>query len=219
MRTSLGPRFVLVAAAALAVNGEIIDRIAVTVGNRVITESMVYQQIRLAAFQDGREPQFDPASRRQAAATLVSQTLLIQEMDDSRYPEPAMADILPQVEKLVAERFRSPEAYAAELAKRLIEAQDFVRFLQQQQRAYSFIDVRFRTGLQVGSEEIAAYYEKEFKAEWSKRSPQTAVPTMDDVSSDIEEILMGRKLDVATADWLKQAEATASIRYREEAFE
>lgn len=216
MNTLIRSSLLLVVAVTHA---EVIDRIAVTVGTRVITESMVYQQIRMAAFQDGREPDLTGPAKRAAAAMLVSQLLLIQEMDDSRYPEPAMADVLPQVDKIIAERFASSEAYRDELAKRRIDPQEFVRFLQQQQRAYSFIDVRFRTGVQVDSEEIAAYYEKQFKADWVKRNPQTPAPPLDDVSPDIEEILVGRKLDVATEEWLKQAESSATIRYREEVFQ
>lgn len=199
--------------------GEIIDRIAVTVGTRVITASMVTQQIRMAAFQDGRPAEFAVAGKRQAAETLVSRALLQQEMDDSRYPDPAMTDIQSQLDKLIAERFKTEEAYRAELAKLHIDSQEFLRFLQQQQRAFSFIDVRFRTGVQVTSEEIAAYYEKEFKTEWTRRNPAAPVPPLDEVASDIEEILTGRKLDQATEDWLKQAHTSANIRYREEAFQ
>ncbi len=212
------PMAMIVCAAAL-MRGEVIDRIAVTVGTRVITESMVIQQIRMAAFQDSREPEITAASKRLAAATLVSQNLLLQEMDDSRYPEPAMADILVQVEKLIQERFKTQAAYQAELARFHVEPADFVRFLQQQQRAFTFIDVRFRTGVQVSSEEIAGYYEKDFKNDWRKRNPSAAAPPLDDVASDIEEILLGRKLDAATEEWLRQAQASADIRYREEAFQ
>lgn len=211
-------RILLFLAASFA-HAEVIDRVAVTVGNRVITESMITQQIRLAAFQDGREPEFTPAARRQAAATLVSQNLLLQEMDDSRYPEPAMADVLQQVDKIIADRFKTPEAYLADLRRYHIDPAEFVRFLQQQQRAYTFIDIRFRTGVQVTSEEISSYYENDFKPKWAKTHGQQPPPPIDDVASDIEEILMGRKLDVATEDWLKQAQTTANIRYREDAFE
>ncbi len=204
---------------ASAVRGEIIDRIAVTVSGRVITESMVTQQIRLAAFQDGRVPEFSPANKRRAAETLVSRLLLLQEMDDSRYPEPAMADIGVQVEKLIVERFKTPEAYAAALTAQRIEAPEFLRFLQQQQRAYSFTDVRFRTGVEVTPEELAAYHEKEFKADWQSRNPNTPLPPLDDVIVEIEQVLMERKLDQATEEWLKRTQASADIRYREEAFQ
>jgi hypothetical protein len=204
---------------ACAARGEVIDRIAVTVDARVITESMVIQQIRLSAFQDGREPVFTPQAKRQAAGTLVSQTLLVSEMDDSRYPEPPMAEILEQVEKMVLERFHTADAYRKALAGYELQGQDFLRFLQQQQRAYNFIDVRFRTGQQVGSDEIREYYEQTFAPEFRKQNPGQAPPALDAVSAKIEELLMSRKVDTATGEWLKQAQSSAKIRYREEVFE
>lgn len=204
---------------ATALRAEVIDRIAVTVDARVITESMVLQQIRISAFQDGRDPQFTPQAKRSAAATLVSQMLLIQEMDDARYPDPPMADILEQVEKLVLDRFHTAEAYRQALTRYQVDGQDFLRFLQQQQRAFNFIDVRFRTGQQVSSEEIAEYYEKTFAPDWRKQNTGRDVPALEEVSPRIEELLMGRKVDAATEDWLKQAQSSASIRYREEVFQ
>jgi len=54
-------------ALAVAVRAEIIDRVAVSVGNRVITTSDLDRQLRVAAFQDGVKPDFSPAARSAAA--------------------------------------------------------------------------------------------------------------------------------------------------------
>ena len=49
--------------ACLAVAAEIIDRIAVTVDNRVITESEIMRQIRITAFLNGKQPVFSAADK------------------------------------------------------------------------------------------------------------------------------------------------------------
>lgn len=201
----------------LPIQAEIIDRIAVTVGTNVITESMIRMQIRLAAFQDNRSPDFSPAEMRKAAESLVDQMLLFREMDDARYPEPAMADILDQIQEFQKDRFRSEEEYRRELTRRGIQEEELKRFFQHQVRSLQFIEVRFRTGVQVSLEEVTAYYEQRFKPNLLKGN--SPVPPLEDVSEEIEEILVAERVDAATDDWLKQTRALAPIRFRQEVFQ
>jgi hypothetical protein len=204
---------------ALPGAAEIIDRIAVTVGTKVITESMVMEQIRLAAFYDDKEPDFSPASKRKAADTLISQTLLVQEMDDTRYPEPAMSEVLQYLKDIIMPRFPNEEAYRKELARRRLTDEEVRRFLQLMIRSVDFIDLRFGRGQQVSSNEIAAWYRDHFLPEWMKSHPGKPAPPLDDVSDEIETALLKQKTDAATEEWLKQARAGANIRYREEVFQ
>lgn len=197
--------------------GEVIDRIAVTVGNRVITESMVVSEIRLSAFQDSKEPDFSPASKRSAAERLVDRMLLIQEMDDSRYPEPAMADILDEIAEFQKEHFPNEEAFRKELARRAIDETELRQYFQLQYRTLQFIEVRFRTGIQVSSEEIAAYFDAQVKPQYVKEN--RTVPALEDVSEEIESILVSQRVDAATEDWLKQSRSLARIKFREEALQ
>jgi hypothetical protein len=197
-------------------SAEVIDRIAVTVGNRVITESMVISEIRLAAFQDGKEPDFSPAAKRAAAERLVDRMLLIQEMDDSRYPEPAMADILEQIAGFRKQQFPSEEAFRTELARRFLDETELRQYFQLQHRILQFIEVRFRTGVQVSSEEIAAYFDTQVKPQFVKEG--RPAPSLEDVSEKIEEVLTSKRVDAATEEWLKQSRALARIRFRTEVF-
>ncbi|MBL8227045.1 MAG: hypothetical protein JNL98_01150 [Bryobacterales bacterium] len=206
----------LVIAMVGPVRAEIIDRIAVTVGTRVITESMIISEIRLAAFQDGREPDLSSSSRRQAAERLVDRMLLIQEMDDARYPEPAMADILDEIAEFRKQRFNSDDAFRNELAARGIDESDLRQFFQLQFRSLQFIEVRFRTGVQITSDEIAAYFDQQIRPKFVKEN--RAVPPLEDASEEIEQILVAQRVDAATEDWLKQTRTLARIRFREEVF-
>lgn len=215
MRTIL----LLAVLSAGALHAEIIDRIAITIGTRVIPESEIIQHIRLAAFIDGREPDFGAPAKRKAAETVISQVLLIQEMDDTRFTVPSMADVIAQWNELIKPRFPTDEAYQSELAKRRITDEEVRLYLQSMIRAVEFIDLRFTRGQQVSSDEIAAYYSKEFREYWEKVNPGKPLPPLEEVTPEIEEWILSAKTDTASEEWLQQARTSARIRYREEVFQ
>jgi len=66
-------------------DAEIIDRIAVTVDARVITQSELLRQICLVAFQNGEKPDYSKEHKREIAGKLVEQILIRREIEQSRY--------------------------------------------------------------------------------------------------------------------------------------
>ena len=82
--TRLSPRVPLLL--VLLVLGVIVDRVAIAVGDKIITESEIDLRIRLTAFQNGEKADFSLASRRRAAAELIDQRLIEREMDLGHYP-------------------------------------------------------------------------------------------------------------------------------------
>ena len=91
--------------------GEIIDRIAASVGNRVITASDLDRQIRVTAFQDGVKPDFSPAHKRAMAESMIEQKLDPVELANSRYPLPDPAELVPAIEQFKKEHFKDDAAY------------------------------------------------------------------------------------------------------------
>src|SRR3954453_700777 len=73
-------------AAALLLQAETIDRIAVAVGNRVITTSDIERQIRVSAFLSGAKPDLSAEARRKTAEAMVDQKLIRGELEANRYP-------------------------------------------------------------------------------------------------------------------------------------
>src|ERR1043166_1281731 len=65
--------------------GVIVDRIAITVGNKGITESAIVLRIRLTAFENDESPDFSLASRKATADRLVDQRIVEREMDVGHY--------------------------------------------------------------------------------------------------------------------------------------
>ena len=72
-----------------------IDRIAVSVGSRVITAGELGRQVRLAAFLSGTRPDFSPAARRAMAERMVENKLMQAEIETTHYVAPDASGIDP----------------------------------------------------------------------------------------------------------------------------
>ena len=79
-------RLLMIVMLAVPALTTIVDRIAITVGNKVITDSEIDQRIRLTAFESGDKPDFSLAARKAAADRLIDQKLVEREMEVGHYP-------------------------------------------------------------------------------------------------------------------------------------
>src|ERR1039458_1428221 len=139
--------FAFLALAALA-PAEIIERIAVSVGNRVIAESDLHREIRVAAFLDGVKPDFSPAGQRATAERMVEQVLIRRELETSRYPVPSAAEVAPVLAAFKKEHLPKDEEYQRALADYGIADQDVKDLLLDRKSTRLFIEVRFKSGVQ-----------------------------------------------------------------------
>jgi peptidyl-prolyl cis-trans isomerase SurA len=211
-------RLILLFSLSQPLPSEIVDRIALTVGDQVITESEILLQIRLNAFINGDKLDYSPSAKRRAADRMIDQALLAKEMEVSRFPDPPMTDVIQDLADLKKDRFQTDEQYRNELAARGIKEDELKLYLQRQMRALRFVDFRFRAGVQVSEAEIQTYYKNEFVPAW-KKTHQEQPPPLEDVTDDIEEVLASRQVDTNTEQWLKQARGLTRIQMRQEVFQ
>jgi hypothetical protein len=132
--------------------GAIVDRVAVAVGNKVITQSEIELRIRLTAFQNRTIPDFSIESRRVAAERLIDQRLVEKEMDVGRYPRLAAARAL----ELLGDYERSDyngdhAAFLAALAKYDLAEDDVAGDLARQSDLLTFLSLRFRASVEVSN--------------------------------------------------------------------
>jgi SurA N-terminal domain len=204
----------LLAAAAAA---EIIDRIAVSVGNRVITQTDIDREIRITALLNNQKPDFSPASRRQAAERMVDQTLIRGELEASSYLAPSPADIETALQEEKS-RFGDDAVYRRALAEYGVSEDDLKARLAWQLTLVRFIDVRFRPGIQIGEPEILKYFDEHMRAALVLAHPGQT-PSVDDYRDGIEQKLIGQAADQQVEQWLKEARGRTHIQYREEVFQ
>jgi peptidyl-prolyl cis-trans isomerase SurA len=195
---------------------EIIDRLAVTLDNQVITESEITLELRLTGFLNGDPPDFSPAAKRKAADRLIEQKLVRREMQVGRYTQPSLEEVGPMLQQIQAQRFPSAEEYRPALAKYGISEDELKAHLLWQLSLLRFIDIRFRPGVQVTDDEIRAYFNQNL-AELEKQAPAGKV-SLDDVHDQIRHILTNKGVDKQLDDWLAEARKRTHIEFHQEAF-
>jgi hypothetical protein len=210
--------FPLLALCVLAASGTIIDRIAVSVGNRAIAASDIDREIRITAFLNGVKPDFSPSARRAAAGRLVEQTLVRIEVEASRYPVPTSAEVQTALDGFKKQHYADDAAYQRALTDYGITEQDVINELLWQRTLLSYIDVRFRPSVQVSDKEIQDYFQKVVKPAADAAHPGKSA-TLDEYRDQIEETLAGKKEDDELNRWLEQTKQRSEIVYHDEAFQ
>ena len=201
---------------ARARKAETLDRIAVTVGQDVITESQVILDLRVAAFLDGKPVDLSGAARRQSAERLVDQFLILREAVDSHVTLPSVEATAGLIAPYAAE-----SGYQANLEHYGISERDLGEHLLAGLRTLTFTDLRFRPDVQVSNEDLRSYYDNLVKQGTSGAGPPAAaqVPSFEASRDQIEKLLTEQRVMQALDQWLAMARMGANIRYREKAFE
>jgi len=199
---------ILTAAAAGAV---IVDRVAITAGNRMISDSEIDQRIRLTAFESGRQPAFDPSARKKAADRLIDEKLIENEMDVGHYPRltPEKSQgLLSGYAKLY---FKGDnKAMEANLASYGLTVDDLQQDLAREQDLLTFVSLRFRPSVQVTEQDVRDYFQKNIQP---KLPPGSG--GIDDYRSQIETDITTTRADAEVNSWLKEQRKRYRIEYLE----
>ena len=203
---------------AAAARAEIIDQIAVTVDRIVITASDVASHLRVAALLNGEPLDLSAKARREAVNRLVEQALVRREMEISRYPAPSIEEADPMLAEFRSGPYETEEGFQEALARYGVTAQELRENLLLQLTVLRFIEYRFRPGIAIAEAELERYYRDEFLPGW-RRQNREAPPPLDDVTEEIEEVLISRQVGQALDEWLRQAAEQARIDFRPEVFQ
>jgi hypothetical protein len=200
----------------LPVHAEVIDRIAASVDNLVITQSEIALQVRVAAFQEGSKPDLSLARKRQTLDALIDQKLIQRDLQSSRYPTPDPAELDPAIEQFKQEHYKTEAEYQQALASYGITDQDFRNLLLWEKTLSAFIDVRFASTSQVTDQQISDYFEKTVKPVAEAAHPGQQV-RLEDFHDQIEKQIAAERADAQMDAWLKGARRRAQIVVHEEA--
>jgi hypothetical protein len=209
---------ICLAGLAAAAGAAIIDRIAVSVGSRVITETDLDREIRITAFLNNAplRSRLGNEEKREAAERMVDQTLVRNEVEANRYPPPSAADTAAALEEEKA-RFGNDAAYRRALAEYGISEDDLKARLTWQLALLRFIGVRFRPGIQITPAEILKYFNEHMRAGLIAAHPGQT-PSVDDYSAGIEQTLISQAADQQVEQWLKEARRRTHIQFHDEVF-
>ena len=208
----------LVSACVALAGAEVIDRIAVSVGNAVITASDLDREIRVTAFLNGVKPEFSSAAKRATADRMVEQKLVRRELELSRFPAPDASAVEAEWNEFRKQRYPEGSALERALAEYGITEQGVKDALLWQLTLLRFIEIRFRPGVQVSDSDIEEYFEKDVRpaAEASRPSQSSS---LEDYRDRIRETLTGQRADVELDNWLKEVRQRTEIVFHEEVFQ
>jgi hypothetical protein len=199
--------------AADSLLAETLDRIAVTVGRKVIAESDILLDLRVSAFLDAKPVDLSPAAKRRSAGRLVDQILILQEAADSHVTLSVDEDLTKMLGQ-VKTQFGSEDAYQAALARYGITEKDVSAQLAAGIRTLSFSDFRFRPAVQISDQELHAYYDQ-LAAGWRQKNPEL-VPSFETSRNQVEQLLIEQRITDALDKWLAMTRNELRIVYREQ---
>jgi len=202
----------------VASRAEIIDRVAVTLDNQVITASEITLQIRLTAFLNGDPLDFSPSARQKAAGRLIEQKLIRREIQVGRYTAPSPEEVEPMLKEIRGQRFHSAEEYRRALTDYGISEDELKAHLLWQLTLLRFIDSRFRPGVQVTDGDIQAYFDRN-RGKLQAQSGASKRLALDDLRGQIRETLTEQGADKQLDLWLAQARQRTRIEFHQEAFQ
>jgi hypothetical protein len=182
----------------------IVDRIAISAGNRVITESEVELRLRLSAFENGVKPALTSEARRTAANRLLDQKLVEREMDVGHYPR-LSPEGRQQLLRDYAEQYFQSDAAAMgrALAEYGLTAADLEDDLARQEDLLTFLNLRFRPAVQISEDDIQQYF----------RTKTNGQVPLNEIRARIEKMLTNERADVELEAWLKDQRKRTKIEY------
>jgi len=200
--------FLLLLAAAPA-GAVVVDRIAISVGNKVITESAINLRLRLTAFENGDKPDFSLAARKRAADLLIDQRIVEREMDVGHYPRTGEDGRAPLLEDYTRSVYKGDKSVLDRaLAAYQLSESDLEEDLARQADLLSFLNVRFRPAVQVSDSDIGAFFEKTIK-------PLKPQASLNEYRTQIEQRLAGERANSEMEAWLKEQRKSTRIEYLE----
>jgi hypothetical protein len=203
-------RLLIVCCLALAVSGEVVDRLAIAVGREAITELQLDEEIRVAAFLNRRPVVRDLDTRRAAADRLVQQLLVRREMEVSRYPLPGEEDVNKYFDQIRAE-FSSAAEFDQALTTYELTRSTLRDHLALQLTTLRFIEFRFQPEIDIPEAEIQTSYEREL-ATRSQAYPG-APPSLEASRESIRKALTEKRIDRALDAWLQERRKRVHVVY------
>jgi hypothetical protein len=198
---------------SLAVQGVIIDRIAIIEGNAIIKDSDIERDIRVNDLLNGEPVRLDLASRKQAANRLLEQNFIRREIRIGDYRTASPETAIAQLDALKKRKFRSDAAYKDALRRAGINNMDLQNRFQWQLTVLAFIDARFKPAAYVTDQEIDSYYKAHTAALKRQFPGKTSLSAL---QPDIRNILAEEKVNQLFFAWLDQQRKDTKITYLED---
>jgi hypothetical protein len=194
---------VLLLLATGAAAQEVVDRVAARIENDIILMSDIRALNRYQQFLDGKSE-----TDAQILDRLIDQWIVRTEANVSRFPRPSAGDIERSVEA-VRKSFASMEEYEARKKQIGLSEAEVREMAAAQLYLSSYLDSRFRPGVQIDPKTIDDFYQKSVVPRAKARGQEP--PPLDEARELIREALVQRGINDQADQWLIESKARLHI--------
>ena len=185
---------------------ETLDRVVAVVNNQPVLWSDITSEIRFAVLDP--EQVNGTLTPQRALQELISRTLIQQQIseEDATAAEPSDEDVQARVSEIRKELpacvrvgCATDAGWQGFLKANQLTADQIEKYLRLRLEILRFIEIRFRQGIRISSEETEAYYRDKLVPQYTKGAQ---APPLSAVAPRIEEILLEQQVNVMFDSWL-----------------
>jgi len=188
---------------------EVVDRWVATINNReLITYTDLLWQLALQPDTPIDEPRSEDLQR--VLNLLIDQRLIAQEAGRLPTITPGDAEVEQGTNELV-KRFPTQAAFYERIARVGLTADQLRDIVRQRIEIVNYLNFRFRSFTIISPQEIADYYRDVYVPRHRRQSPGRIVPTLEQISPQIETELTESKIESDTDAFLEDARTRAEI--------
>ncbi len=190
-----------------AANPVVLDSVVAVANKHAILSSDIDDEIRLSVLDPNLIGE-GALTRQQALDQLISRALIEQQIrqEDIESIEPSqdevnarLAQIRQQLPACVHQNCATDAGWKLFLAAHGLTSERVESYLRYRLEILSFIEHRFRQGIQVSPQQIDDYYHQTLVPQYK---PGETIPPLDQVAPRIQEILLEQQVNVLFDAWL-----------------
>ena len=197
------------------VDGVLVDQVIGVVNGDLILESDIDEERRFEAFEPFSTP--GSFSRDRAIERLIDRTLILQQANlqpDQLIPKDEAEKQLQSLRKDLPAckdfHCETDAGWAKFVQNQGFTMDELVARWQQRMEILKFIEMRFRSGIDILPAEIKTYYDTKMLPEYAK--VKATPPKLETISDRIQEVLLEQRVSALLSDWLKSLKAQGSVR-------
>ncbi len=194
----------------------VLDSVVAVVNDEVILASDLENEIHLSSLEP-RSTASAHETRADALGRLISRALIRQQMreEEGQATLPTAQEVAHRLHLMRRElppclrsKCETDAGWQRFLLSRDLTQDEVEDYMRNRLAILHFIELRFRQGIRISREEIDAYYRDMLLPQYTAGE---TVPTLDQVSPRIEEILLQQKVNALFSDWLENLRKQGQI--------
>jgi len=202
----------------------VLDRVVAVVNKHAILASDIDDEIRLSVLDPDLVGQGE-LTRQRALEQLVSRTLIEQQIrqEDMQAIEPSQDEVNARLDEIrkqlpacIRQNCATDAGWNAFLSAHGLIPERVESYLRYRLEILSFIEQRFRQGIQISPQQIDSYYHEILLPQYA---PGEAIPPLDQVAPRIQEILLEKQVNVLFDAWLTNLRGQGDVEVLDPALE